>query len=485
MRVAFGEQAHRRDLGCEQLVLGHQNLQVSRNALVELESRQPGELAQCVHALDLPRRFVDLLLRPRQCVIGFAKRIQDRLLIDQQGLPVLRFCRLDLALDRPESENRAADAGTDQHRAGRAGEQAAEHRAHGADGAGDRDVRVVQRPRGADVGVAGDEVLLGLQHVGTAQQQGRGQVAGDQRCHQLVDGLAARNRPGVAAEQDRDQVLLRGDRLLERRDGGVRLLILRADLRHLALGHGAGLEAQLEHPERAGEVVGRGARDLELLVERAQADVAGRNARHQGQHDTALGLLTGIHLRLRGLAQAPHPAEQVGLPRRAERRLVEREIGVGTRRQRGLPDAARAGPAGVAAVADLRVQLRAGGHHRACELIDTGCSDAHVEVPAQRAVHQLVQYRVAELLPPAGVGDFGRLRVVDAPRRRRFDARPHVVRPERTAAQARGQQRHQRGELACPHLDVLSVNREKWKPGARSCARRPELPALGNRRTTR
>ena len=39
-----------------------------------------------------------------------------------------------------------------------------------------RELRVVQRARRADVGVGGDEVLLGLQDVGPALEQRRGQV---------------------------------------------------------------------------------------------------------------------------------------------------------------------------------------------------------------------------------------------------------------------------------------------------------------------
>ena len=140
---------------------------------------------------------------------------------------------------------------------------------------------------------------------------------------------------------------------------GERLLVLRLDLRHFGLRHDAGLEAQVEDPRGLAEVRRRRLRDLELPVERAQRDVARRDARHQRQHDAALRLLARIDLRLRGFGQAPHAAEQVELPRRAERRLVQREVAVHAGGDRRLADAARLGAARVGAVADLRQQLRA------------------------------------------------------------------------------------------------------------------------------
>ena len=217
---------------------------------------------------------------------------------------------------------------------GRAAEQRAGGRGRGGQRCLQRQVRVVQRARRADVGIGRHQVLLGAQDVGPAQQQRGRQVAGDLRRDQLVDGLAARDRPGVAAEQDRQQVLLRGDGLLELRDRRARLLRLRADLRQLGHRDHAGLVAQLEDAQRAFEVARGGLRDLQLPVQRAQHDVAGGHARHQRQHHAALALFAGIDLGLRGLGLAAHAAEQVGLPARAQRHVVEREVRVQRRRQR-------------------------------------------------------------------------------------------------------------------------------------------------------
>ena len=63
-----------------------------------------------------------------------------------------------------------------------------------AEHAGQRELRVVERLRRADVGVGGDEVLLGLQDVGPPLEQRRRQVRRESRRDQLVDRLAARDR---------------------------------------------------------------------------------------------------------------------------------------------------------------------------------------------------------------------------------------------------------------------------------------------------
>ena len=165
----------------------------------------------------------------------------------------------------------------------------------------------------------------------------------------------------------------------------------------------------------AAEIVGGGLRDFQLAIQCPQGDIAGRNAGHHRQHHAALRLLTGIDLRLRGFAEASDAAEQVDLPGRAQRALVERKVGVGARRQWRLAHAAGARAARVCAVAELRVQLRAGRGQRADELIDARGGDTHIEILAQRGFHQFVQHRVAELLPPPGVRDIDCRAIVDTP----------------------------------------------------------------------
>ena len=258
--------------------------------------------------------------------------------------------------------------------------------------------------------------------------------------------------PGLRAQQDRQQVFLRGDGLLELRDCRARLLRLRADLRQLRHRDHAGLVAQLEDAQRALEVARGGLRDLQLPVQRAQHDVAGSDAGHQRQHHAALALLAGIDLGLRGLGLAAHAAEQVGLPARAQRHVVEREVRAQRRRHRRKALGAGARARGVGAVADLRIELRAGGGQRTDELVHPGGGDAQVAVVAQRGLDQLVQHWVAELLPPLQVGYIGGLRVVDAPGGGRVHRRAHVVRAHGAAGQERS---NAGGDGMQLHLDIL------------------------------
>ena len=74
-----------------------------------------------------------------------------------------------------------------------------------------------------------------------------------------------------------------------------------------------------------------------------------------------------------------------------------------------------------AAVVELRVELRARRAQRAEELVDARSGDLHVQVLAHGGVDQLIERGIAERLPPARVGDFGGLLVLDTPGLRRVD----------------------------------------------------------------
>src|SRR4051812_24307173 len=108
------------------------------------------------------------------------------------------------------------------------------------------------------------QVLLGLQDIGPAPEQRRRQAGRDRRIDERLDGLAARDAAGIAAEEHREQVLLLRDLALEGRHGGLRLAVLRLDLRALHFRYRAALVASLEESQRSGIVLGRVARDLEL-----------------------------------------------------------------------------------------------------------------------------------------------------------------------------------------------------------------------------
>ncbi len=239
---------------------------------------------------------------------------------------------------------------------------------------------------------------------------------------------------------------------------GERLLVLRADLHHLRLRHDAGPEAQVEDARGLAEVRRRGLGDLQLAVERAQPDVARSNGAHHRQHDPPLRLLARVDLRLRGLAQPADPTEEVELPGRAQRRLVQAEIRIGAGRERRLADPAGAGAGGVRTVADLGEQLGACRVEGADELLDARGSDAYVAIFAQRRLDQFVEHRVAKLLPPLRVGDIGGLRIVDSPGCRRIDGGTHVVRSDGAAREGN---RNERCKRTGSHLGLLAVMRRR------------------------
>ena len=187
-------------------------------------------------------------MRADQRVVGFAERVEDRPAGRWRAPRAARPRRVCTwpSIAPKVKIGPASPAATDPRRR-RPGEEVAERGAHRAEQAGERQGREVERLRRADVRVRRDQVLLGLQDVGAALEQRRGQVGRESPgATSSSMRLAARDRPGIAAEQDRDQVLLRGDLLLERGDRRERLLVLRLDLLELDLRHHAALEAQLE-----------------------------------------------------------------------------------------------------------------------------------------------------------------------------------------------------------------------------------------------
>src|SRR6185503_16054067 len=151
----------------------------------------------------------------------------------------------------------------------------------------------------------------------------------------------------------------------EARHGGLCLPILRLDLRALELRYRAALVPRLEQRERPQMVLCGGARDLELAITGAERDIGRRHRRDHREHHAAAPLLARIDLRLRQLGLPAHAAEEVDLPGRAERRIVERMVALGARRQRHRAVLAGAVAARLAAVAELRVELRARGAQRA------------------------------------------------------------------------------------------------------------------------
>src|SRR4029453_2821735 len=116
-------------------------------------------------------------------------------------------------------------------------------------------------------------------------------------------------------------------------------------------------------------------------------------------------------------------AEEVELPIGTERALVERRIRISGYRSRRPADA-RAAARRAEAVAQLRIKLRARRGKVADESIAARGGDHEIEIVDECLVDERGEHRIVEALPPAHIGDVGRLRVGDAPRPRRIDGGP-------------------------------------------------------------
>ena len=114
------------------------------------------------------------------------------------------------------------------------------------DEAGEGDGREILGLCHADPRVCGYEVLLGLADVGTPFEQLRRQAGGHDGQYEVVEGLAPRDRSGIASKEHAQGVLLLADQFLEEGHGGQGRLVLRLRLAKLQLGDEAPVEAKLE-----------------------------------------------------------------------------------------------------------------------------------------------------------------------------------------------------------------------------------------------
>src|SRR6185437_5290301 len=147
------------------------------------------------------------LLSRDERVVDVAERVLDRLAIVRKHRALRRFRLRDLCADKSRREDRAGQLARVAPYARRALEEARQLAARGAEGAGQRYRRKVQRLRGADLRVGRDELLLGLHEIGTALEQRRRHAGRHRRQHELVDAPPARDRTRMATEQQRKRVL--------------------------------------------------------------------------------------------------------------------------------------------------------------------------------------------------------------------------------------------------------------------------------------
>src|SRR5581483_4047694 len=172
------------------------------------------------------------------------------------------------------------------------------------------------RTRDANLRVGGDELLFGLLDVGPPRDQRRRQPCRQFRRVRLLDERqAARDRCGIAAGEEADEVLLLRDLALERRDFCGRAVDELLGLTHVDEGGGAALLANLRQPQRLLTRRERPPRDLELGVERAQGEVRVGHLADERRHDGAAAPLAGEERRARRFGRAAVASPEVELPR--------------------------------------------------------------------------------------------------------------------------------------------------------------------------
>ena len=188
----------------------------------------------------------------------------------------------------------------------------------------------------------------------------------------------------------------------ERRDRRERGLHLRGGAGGVERGAATGVEPRLHELQRARLVVRVAASDGELRLRTAQLEVVARDFRDDRQHDVVAGSHGCLRLRPRGLVLAAHAAPEVQLPARVEAGVEELVIAPERRASRHARRPARtlanvvvAGLAGdgrqeveqpLAALRARLAQPRGGG--------------GDVAVVVHGSVHERIQLRIAEELPP-------------------------------------------------------------------------------------
>src|SRR5207237_1242383 len=161
-------------------------------------------------------------------------------------------------------------------------------------GAGQADLGKICRFGHTDVRVGHDELLLGLPNVGSAFEQRRRQACRNIERARLIDeGLAARHRRRVAANQRAQQVLLLFDRTFEIGDDARCLEYQLFGLTYVEQRRGASLLAYLREPQRLLTRRQRALRDLEFHVQLAQVEVRIRHLADQARDNRATTPFTG------------------------------------------------------------------------------------------------------------------------------------------------------------------------------------------------
>ena len=193
---------------------------------------------------------------------------------------------------------------------------------------------------------------------------------------------------GIAAEQHAQLVLRLPDLALQVGNVGLGNGQLRLRGRHVQPRHGAALVLRLGQLDELAARLHRASRDGELLVERLQREVSGRDARYQACGDVIARVLRGQQLRARSLGHAAVLAPEVDLVGEvalqledvADRRRPRRDSSDREARGRAAP---RRSPRACGSCC-----RRVAPSTRA-RLLDARGGDAHVEVIGECLAQQL------------------------------------------------------------------------------------------------
>ena len=314
-QCSVGLCAHGVQLGGEQLVLRIEHFDVAGIAVVEAPARQPRVLPECRRTRGSARGLLppsSPCQRARRWFRGTrsgssagTRRAPRAWLASAVRTWPAIAPAVKIGPDNPAARDHAV-AGPLRKFAERRADRSQRPRQRDADSRAPSRRRYWRWPRRASARPAGCRAA--------ARADADGRSAGMPGSASCADRLAARKRAGIAAEQKRDQVLLRGDLLLQRpewrpapADIANRPARPRASRRRRPCGaarrcaRSAHSSARSAARSRAGD--------------RARAgDIARGDARDQRQHDAAPALLARVDARLRRFGLAPYAAEEVDLP---------------------------------------------------------------------------------------------------------------------------------------------------------------------------
>src|SRR5438309_484103 len=484
------------ELGGKELLLGFEDLEVVRDAVVVALERQRDRRLEGLHRLVTVGVYALELLLGDERARHLRERTQCRLLVAFDGFVPGGRAR-SIAREKPSTlEERARERARDGPHVAGALHDVLELAALAAVQAAETKAREEVRHRDADIGVCRYQRLLRLLDVGAPLEELGRQTDGHLRGRRFtLERRAARNVTGRPSEKGRELVLFGDDLSLEVRDARPRLGERRLRARHLEQRTDPPHVAPTEEVEGVLERDPRALRDLELAVELEQLEVGLRHVAHQREQHAAPRRLGGEIIRTRGLGGAPDTAPDVDLPGEVERA----EEGV----EGHVPRAAgHAGYEGALAdrlplIAHLRKHVGTRDGDLVARLLDARRRRPQIVAAAERLLDERLQGGVAEDRPPRGVCERGRIpRTALATRRLgRGDGWAPVTRPHGAGREERQHHDDREAHAAAAgppratHAGVLHLSRatgpaprSRVPARARRCAR---PPSAGESRRTR